>query len=180
MSEIFYQVVVFIIGFTAVLAGIGVILCASPIYSALYLIGNMICLAMLYLLFNAEFLAAVQIIVYAGAVMILFLFIIALLGAKKESSENSFQKSIAISFVFLIFGELLLALTAGPTHAIKGNITHELIAGVGSAKVIGVELFSRYLIPFELASCILLVATVGIICLAKFPARSARRPVDGR
>jgi NADH-quinone oxidoreductase subunit J len=112
--------------------------------------------------------------------MILFLFIIALLGAKKESKENTFQKYMAASFVFLIFGELLLALTAGSTHAIKGNFTHELIAGVGSAKVIGVELFTRYLVPFELASCILLVATVGIICLAKFPTRPQRRPVDGR
>lgn len=179
MSEIFYQVVVFVIGFTAVLAGVGVILCASPIYSALYLIGNMVCLAMLYLLFNAEFLAAVQIIVYAGAVMILFLFIIALLGAKKETKEDSFQKYMAISFVGLIFGELLLALTTGPTQAIHGKFTSEFIASVGSAKVIGVELFSRYLIPFELASCILLVATIGIICLAKFPVRS-RRQVDGR
>lgn len=175
MSEIAYQVVVFIVGITAVLASIGVVLCASPVYSALYLIGNMLCLAILFLMFNAEFLAAVQIIVYAGAVMILFLFIIALLGDKKEKKESSFQKAMAISFVGLMFCELLLALTVGPMQPIQGKYTAEFIASVGSAKSIGVELFTRHLIPFELASGVLLVATVGIICLAKFPFRSMRR-----
>jgi NADH-quinone oxidoreductase subunit J len=69
--------VILTVGITAVLASLGVILCSSPIYCALYLISHMICLALLFLLYNAEFLAVVQIIVYAGAVMILFLFIIA-------------------------------------------------------------------------------------------------------
>ena len=84
MFEITYDVVVFITGLTAVLAALGVILCSSPIYCALYLIGHMICLALLFLLYHAEFVAAVQIIVYAGAVMILFLFIIALLGGRRD------------------------------------------------------------------------------------------------
>ncbi len=84
---LFEEGLVFAIGMTAVLASLGVILCATPIYSALYLIGNMICLAILFLLYNAEFLAVVQVVVYAGAVMILFLFIIALLGAKKEERK---------------------------------------------------------------------------------------------
>lgn len=175
MAEITYQVVVFILGMTAVLASLGVILCSSPVYCALYLIGNMICLATLFLLYNAEFLAAVQIIVYAGAVMILFLFIIALLGAKKEFPESSFQKSMAFLFIFLLFGELLLALKAGPTRPLHGRFTGDFLSNVGSAKAIGVELFSRHLIPFELASALLLVAAVGIVCLAKFPFRPLRR-----
>ena len=83
-----HDAVIFVVGMTAILASLGVILCSSPIYCALYLIGHMICLALLFLLYNAEFLAVVQIIVYAGAVMILFLFIIALLGGKKEVQEN--------------------------------------------------------------------------------------------
>jgi len=91
--------VIFVVGVTAVLASLGVILCSSPIYSALYLIGHMICLALLFLLYNAEFLAVVQVIVYAGAVMILFLFIIALLGGKKEVQENSFHRSMAFAFL---------------------------------------------------------------------------------
>jgi len=173
--EITYEVVVFALGVTAVLAAFGVILCASPIYCALYLIGHMICLALLFLLYNAEFIAAVQIIVYAGAVMILFLFIIALLGGKKEISEPSVQRSGAFTFVFLLFGELLLAAGVSPTRPITGNLEPDVVAAIGSAKVVGVELFSRHLIPFELASILLLIATVGIICLAKFSYIPARR-----
>ena len=98
--------VIFTVGLTAMLASLGVILCSSPIYCALYLISHMICLALLFLLYNAEFLAVVQIIVYAGAVMILFLFIIALLGGKKEVQELTFERSIAFAFIFTLLGEL--------------------------------------------------------------------------
>ena len=169
MFELTYDLVVFGTGALAVLAALGVVLCASPIYCALYLIGHMICLALLFLLYNAEFIAAVQIIVYAGAVMILFLFIIALLGGKKEIQEASFERALAFSFIGLLFAELLLAATVGPTKPIVGMVGTEVLAEVGSAKAIGLELFSRHLISFELASVLLLVAAVGIICLAKFP-----------
>jgi NADH-quinone oxidoreductase subunit J len=173
--EITYEIVVFALGVTAVLAAFGVILCASPIYCALYLIGNMICLALLFLLFNAEFIAAVQIIVYAGAVMILFLFIIALLGGKKEIVEPSVQRSSAFTFVILLFCELLLAAAVKPTRPITGDLAPDVINAIGSAKAVGIELFSRHLIPFELASILLLIAAVGIICLAKFSYLPARR-----
>ena len=103
--------VILTVGITAVLASLGVILCSSPIYCALYLISHMICLALLFLLYNAEFLAVVQIIVYAGAVMILFLFIIALLGGKKEIQENSLERSIAFGLIFTLLGELYLSAT---------------------------------------------------------------------
>ncbi|MFQ5481854.1 MAG: NADH-quinone oxidoreductase subunit J, partial [Nitrospinaceae bacterium] len=157
---------------------LGVVLCSSPIYSALYLIGNMICLALLFLLYNAEFIAAVQVVVYAGAVMILFLFIIALLGAKKEDlkfTELTLEKFMAGGFVFTLFAELLMTLVVGETKPITGAVTSELLAEVGSAKAVGLTLFSRHLVPFELASVLLLVATVGIICLAKFQYRAFRR-----
>jgi len=173
--EITYEIVTFALGVTAVLAALGVILCASPIYCALYLIGNMLCLALLYLLYNAEFIAAVQVIVYAGAVMILFLFIIALLGGKKEMTESSLQRTGAVAFVILLFCELLLAAAVKPTRPITGDLAPDVINAIGSAKAVGIELFSRHLIPFELASILLLIATVGIICLAKFSYLPARR-----
>ena len=157
--------VIFNVGLTAVLASLGVILCSSPIYCALYLISHMICLALLFLLYNAEFLAVVQIIVYAGAVMILFLFIIALLGGKKEVQELTFESSIAIAFIFTLLGELYLSATVGPTKQIEGKINPELF---GTAKAIGLELYSKHLVAFELASALLLVAAVGVISLAKF------------
>ena len=170
-----YQIATFIIGATAVLASFGVVLCASPIYSALYLIGNMVCLAMLYLLYHAEFLAAVQMIVYAGAVMILFIFIIALLGGKKEIKEPSSQRSVAAVFIFLVFGELLMIITVGTTKPVEGFFDPVNLKAIGGAKAIGLVLFSQHLVPFELASILLLVATVGIICLAKFPLRGFKR-----
>ncbi len=172
---LFQQSFVFIIGMTAILASLGVILCASPIYSALYLIGNMVCLALLFLLFNAEFLAVVQVVVYAGAVMILFLFIIALLGAKEEKREWSFQNLTGLAFVGLLFCELVMSMMVGETQPVEGIVTPEVLAGVGSAKAIGIELFSNHIIPFELASLLLLVAAVGIISLAKFTYKPVRK-----
>lgn len=172
---LFQQSLVFIVGMTAILASLGVILCASPIYSALYLIGNMVCLALLFLLFNAEFLAVVQVVVYAGAVMILFLFIIALLGSKKEPRELTFQNFMGLSFVGLLFCELLLTMAVGETQPVEGKVTPEVLQQVGSAKAIGIELFSNHIVPFELASLLLLVAAVGIISLAKFSYKPLRK-----
>ena len=172
---VFQQSLVFIIGMTAILASLGVILCASPIYSALYLIGNMVCLALLFLLFNAEFLAVVQVVVYAGAVMILFLFIIALLGSKEEKRELSFQNFTALSFVGLLFCELLMSMMVGETKPVLGQATPEVVQQVGSAKAIGIELFSNHIVSFELASLLLLVAAVGIISLAKFTYKPLRK-----
>ena len=166
--------VILAVGVTAVLASLGVVLCSSPIYCAQYLIGHMICLALLFLLYNAEFLAVVQIIVYAGAVMILFLFIIALLGGKKEVQENSLHRSLALAFVFTLLGELYLSATVGPTQQVHGEVPPELF---GTAKAIGLELFSKHLVAFELASGLLLVAAVGVICLAKFSFAPLRRRV---
>lgn len=175
LFEVTYDVVVFVVGITAVLAALGVILCSSPIYCALYLIGHMMCLALLFLLYHAEFIAAVQIIVYAGAVMILFLFIIALLGGKKEKQEFSFHKFMALGFVGILSAELMLSARVGKTQPVEGMFTPAKITEVGSAKAVGIELFSRHLVPFELASILLLVAAVGVICLAKFPLKPLRR-----
>ncbi|HIN88938.1 MAG TPA: NADH-quinone oxidoreductase subunit J [Nitrospinaceae bacterium] len=178
LFELTRATVTTVVGLTAVLASLGVILCSSPIYCALYLIGHMICLALLFLLYNAEFVAAVQIIVYAGAVMILFLFIIALLGGKKEIQEPSTERSLAVVFVATMLAELFLSATVGPTKPVEGAFDVQTVAEVGgSAKAIGLELFSRHLVSFELASCLLLVATVGVICLSKFSYVPVRRRV---
>ena len=176
LFELTKEVITVVVGMTAVLASLGVILCSSPVYCALYLIGHMICLALLFLLYNAEFIAAVQIIVYAGAVMILFLFIIALLGGKKEVQEPSLQRSMAFLFVATMLGELFLSAMVGSTRPIEGEFDMQTVAEVGgSAKAIGLELFSRHLVPFELASALLLVAAIGIICLSKFSYIPVRR-----
>ncbi|SVE47392.1 uncharacterized protein METZ01_LOCUS500246, partial [marine metagenome] len=79
------------------------------------------------------------------------------------------QRSMAFLFVFIMLGELFLSATVGPTRPIEGGFDMQTVAEVGgSAQAIGLELFSRHIVPFELASGLLLVAAVGIICLSKF------------
>ena len=112
---------------------------------------------------------------YAGAVMILFLFIIALLGSKEEKRELSFQNLTGLAFVGLLFCELLMAMMVGETKPVLGQATPEVVQQVGSAKAIGIELFSNHIVPFELASLLLLVAAVGIISLAKFTYKPLRK-----
>jgi len=108
--------------------------------------------------------------------MILFLFIIALLGGKKEIQEPSTERSLAIVFVVTMLGELFLSATVGPTRPVEGAFDAQTVAEVGgSAKAIGLELFSRHVVAFELASVLLLVAAVGIICLSKFSYVPLRR-----
>ena len=132
LFELTRSTVTTVVGLTAVLASFGVILCSSPIYCALYLIGHMICLALLFLLYNAEFVAAVQNIVYAGSVMILFLFIIALLGGKKEIQEPSTERSLAGVFVATMLAELFLSATVGPTKPVEGAFDVQTVAEGGS------------------------------------------------
>ena len=124
---------------------------------------------------TAPRLAAAQVVVYAGAVMILFLFIIALLGAKKEERDTSFEQLMALGLVGILFCELLMSMRVHETQPVTGKISEEVLSQVGSAKAIGIELFSNHIVPFELASILLLVAAVGIISLAKFTYRPLRR-----
>ena len=90
----------------------------------------------------------------------------------EEIQENTFHRSMALSFVFTLLGELYLSATVGPTRQIQGQIPAEVF---GTAKAIGIELFSKHIVAFELASGLLLVAAVGVICLAKFSFAPLRR-----
>ena len=93
-------------------------------------------------------------------------------GKEKEIQENTFHRSMALTFVFTLLGELYLSATVGPTRQIQGEIPAEIF---GTAKAIGLELFSKHIVAFELASGLLLVAAVGVICLAKFSFAPLRR-----
>ena len=82
-----------------------------------------------------------------------------------QIQENSLERSIAFGLIFILLGELYLSATVGPTKQIEGKINPEMF---GTAKAIGLELYSKHIVAFELASAVLLVAAVGVICLAKF------------
>jgi NADH-quinone oxidoreductase subunit J len=168
-----------VFGIAAVLAfvgALGVVLSQRTIYSALSLVLNMVSLAVLFLLLDAQFIAAVQIIVYAGAVMVLFVFIIALLSPGAEERVNPLELRMmmggvaAVVFTALI-GRLTLngiTVTAnGRFHGGLGPFSPTLVNAHGQVQVLGEQLFTTYLFPFEVTSLLLLVAAVGAVYLSK-------------
>ena len=161
------DVVLFLIfAIIAVVAAINVVVQTHPISSAVSLIGVMGSLAVLYLLLGAEFIAAAQVIVYAGAVMVLFIFVIMLLNAGAEARRGR-------SFMVQILGAplliALLALLAFLVERLFPQTVSVHFGGFtgGTAKAVGQALFTTYLLPFEVTSLLILIAILGAIVLAR-------------
>ena len=144
-----------------------VIISRNPIYSALFLVITLFCLAGIFLLLEAYFLAVVQIIVYAGAIMVLFLFVIMLLNLEREEKFLSISnpRILLISFLSMTFAGMMAMLISGSANLLQ--IGAESVGELGATKNIGLSLFTKYLLPFEIASLLLLVALVGAVLLAK-------------
>jgi NADH-quinone oxidoreductase subunit J len=163
-----YEIVFVAATALAVASALGVVLSGNPFYSALWLLMNLASLATFYLLLQADFLAAAQVIVYAGAVMIMFLFVIAYLGGRAHEPTRGrpvWQVGAAVVAAVAIAAEVLVAVFAhelGPAASVR--------SGYGSARTVGVEFISRYLLAFEATSILLLVAAVGGVVLG------SRRP----
>lgn len=147
---------------------IGVVAFQRPIYNALALVANMLGLAVVFLLLNAQFLFAAQIIVYAGAVMVLFVFIIALLNPQGDLTLGRGRGEWAFGAVFgVIFAGLLVALLANRNLTGRtGSFTPEVINHTGNVQSIGTALYTDFLLPVEVTSILLLVAAVGAVYLA--------------
>ena len=141
----------------------------NPVHSVLWMLVLFVHMAGLYLFLNAEFLAAVQIIVYAGAIMVLFLFVIMLLNLRKEEKEFRLQGQWPVSAVTgVLFLVVLISILAKITVLPElGEYSIEAIQAEGSMMTIGKVLYTKYLLPFEIASVLLLVAIVGAVVLAK-------------
>ncbi|MFQ5781096.1 MAG: NADH-quinone oxidoreductase subunit J [Nitrospiria bacterium] len=143
----------------------------SPVYCTLALLSTLLHVAGLFVLLHAEFIAAIQIIVYAGAVLVLYLFVLMLLNLK--TSETFFHKQIwiALFFVVVIFGEILLGLFKSPIFKSpminKGAAALATSPSIGNTAAIGLSLFNEYLLPFEVVGVILLGAVIGAMVLAK-------------
>jgi NADH-quinone oxidoreductase subunit J len=150
----------------AVVCAINVVVQTHPIASALSLIGVMGSLAVLYLLLGAEFIAMAQVIVYAGAVMVLFIFVIMLLNAGAESKSG---RSLAVQLVGIPGFFALLSLLAYSILRLFPNAKNVYFGGFtkGTARDIGQALFTRYLLPFEVTSILILIAIIGAIVLAR-------------
>lgn len=146
-----------------------VVLHPSPVYSALSLVIMMSLLAVYFLFLNAHIVGALQIIVYAGAVMVLFLFVIMLLNLQNEARENQqsdMKMSAGILCAVLII-ELAFFLAKGGQGLVPQTDEHPVSAGFGTMQALSERLFTDFLLPFEITSVLLLVAAVGAVVLAK-------------
>lgn len=140
----------------------------SPVISALWLIVNFFALAALYLTLHAQFIAVIQVIVYAGAIMVLFLFVIMLLNLadeKKLKEKISYRKIVAVGLSIGVLMELLTIIGFSNISFPEQNV--EQAVHVGTVENIGRELFTTFLFPFEITSVLLLAAIVGAVLLAK-------------
>ena len=155
-----------ILALVAVGAALGLLFSRNAVYAALFLVLNFITIAVFYLLLNAPFLAMAQVTIYAGAIMVLFLFVIMLLGTKKLKTrgENLWQRRLAIGLGVVLLGEMV---TLFFVQGWRGTLIGDIGSQFGSPESIGIELFYQYLLPFEITSILLLVAMIGAIVLTK-------------
>jgi len=152
----------------AIAAALTVVINKNPVYSALSLVVTLFSLASIFVLLEAYFLAALEILVYAGAIMVLFLFVIMLLNLKREETPPPYMKvqvalGVFVAILFVVFA--VLSLKMGFSDLIAQSVPST--ADFGDISQVGKVLFSKYFFPFEVASLLLLVALIGTVYLAK-------------
>jgi len=165
MGMIFFVVIAVV----SILGAAGMVLSRNAVHSALFLVANLFCVALLYLSLNADFLAVVQVIVYAGAIMVLFLFVVTLLNPGQAELPDRLrgQGWIAgvLSIVLLI--EVGTVIMSGLFTTIKSTSVPPAVDWGDNVHAIGTLLYTQFLFPFEVTSILLLVAIVGATVLAK-------------
>jgi len=157
----------YVFALVAIATAAGMLLSRNAVYSALFLVLNFVTVAIFYLLLNAPFIALSQVTVYAGAIMVLFLFVIMLLGTEKldpKSIQLPWQRILSLLLGLVLVGVLSywFFFRGGLTAAIP-----DPVETFGDPRSVGFELFNVYLLPFEVTSILLLVAMVGAIILTK-------------
>ncbi len=168
----FAQIVFYCLAAVAVAGAVGVIAFRGPVHAALSLLGTFVAVAGLFVLMEAEFLAAVQILVYAGGVMVLFLFVIMLVKARAIPHEPQYVGRLVPAAVGL--GALLAVLVGvgawAATHGAPGDaaaLRQVQGAALGNTEAVGWSLYRDYLLPFEVVSIVLLVAMIGAIVMGR-------------
>jgi len=151
--------------FVALFSAIGMIISKNPVYSVLSLIVTFFAIAGHYFLLNAQFLAAVHIIVYAGAIMVLFLYVIMMLNLNKvdEEKRSVWSKAAAVAS----FGILLVVISAAIGHGQSQQTAIAAASNFGTTETLGLSLYKDFLIPFEISSVLFLSAMVGAVYLSK-------------
>jgi NADH-quinone oxidoreductase subunit J len=165
MAEVFF----FLAALGAVAGAAGTVVLRDAFYSVLALVSHLIFLAMLFLLLRAEFVAAAQVIVYAGAVMVLYVFVVSYVGGMEAGLAGSTGRGmriLSVLFAFALFVELTIALVGSGIEAL-GTEGAGYRAGFGDPANIGQLFLTDYLVAFEVASLLLLIAAVGAVILAR-------------
>src|SRR5436305_4579168 len=165
---LFHNILFFIAAIGALSGAIGVVTVRNPFYSVLALVFHLISLAALFLLLRAEFVAAAQVIVYAGAVMVLYVFVVAYIGGGTEplAAGGRTLKILSPLFAIAVAAELCIAMLGTALKGVSGKGAHYVL-GFGTPAHIGQLFLTKYLFPFEVASILLLVAAVGAVVLAR-------------
>src|SRR3954469_843166 len=164
------EVLFFIAAIGAIVGAVGVVSLQNPFYSVLALVFHLLSLAALFLLLQAQFVAAAQVVVYAGAVMVLYVFVVAYVGGADPTNlrppVGRGQRVVAVLFGLALFVELAIAVLASGLKAISTD-GPTVGATFGSPENIGQLLLTKFLLPFEVASFLLLIAAVGAVVLAR-------------
>ncbi len=161
----FYTVAAFILGFAVM-----VVTTKDTVHSVLFLVLDFLFVAALYVLLGAQFLAVIQILVYAGGIVVLYLFVVMLVNLKRpaEAHEDPHRRTrLGLVLSAVVLGELALITVSGYAKPAPAMVPALAIPVTGNTQEIGWMLYTSYLIPFEIASMLLLVAMIGAIVLAK-------------
>lgn len=164
METLFFLIITLV----AIVSAILVITCKNPINSALALVMTFFCLATYYVMLDAPFMAAVQVMVYAGAIMVLIVFTIMLLNIRVDATRKHSHKIVMGSIIgFFTLVNTAFIVMRSQVAAPNGPFSPEKIREFGHTELIGREMFTNFLLPFEITSLLLLVALIGAVILAK-------------
>ncbi|MCC6690680.1 MAG: NADH-quinone oxidoreductase subunit J [Bacteroidia bacterium] len=156
----------YFLSFIAIISALLVVVSKNPVNSVLFLIMTFFAIAGHYVLLNAQFLAAVHVIVYAGAIMVLFLYVIMMMNFNKEAEPS---KTTLSQFIAVIAGGILLITLVGAVRVfdVRFATTDNVHTAIGTVENLGKVLFSKFLFPFEISSLLFLTAMVGVVLLGK-------------
>jgi len=162
-------IVFLVLSLIAIATALGMLFSQNAVYSALFLVLNFVTVAIFYLLLGAPFIAMAQITVYAGAIMVLFLFVIMLLGAESLAPANTlpWQKPLAILLSIILAVEAVYLLFTRASSSMVVTAPDASLNTAESLREMAMALFNQYLLPFEVTSILLLIAMIGAIVLTK-------------
>jgi NADH-quinone oxidoreductase subunit J len=170
-GSVIYWIAFILFALVAVFTAVMVITRRDPLHSALFLILNFLSIAVLYLLLNSQFIAIIQVMIYAGAIMMLVIFVIMLVNVEEEERRRKIPVSLAnmigVILVLMLLAQLIAGVGVQALPGAQGEFTPERLTQLGDIKTVARLLFTRFLFPFEVASILLLVGIIGAVILSK-------------